>query len=47
MSNNQNKIALITGASRGLGKDSALKLARKGFDIILTIKPKKNLRTRW
>lgn len=41
MSNNQNKIALVTGASRGLGKDSALKLARKGFDIILTYQTKK------
>lgn len=41
MSNNQNKIALVTGASRGLGKDSALQLARKGFDIILTYQTKK------
>ncbi|KQT20845.1 short-chain dehydrogenase [Chryseobacterium sp. Leaf404] len=36
-----NKIALITGASRGLGKDSALQLAKKGFDIILTYQTKK------
>lgn len=36
------KIALVTGASRGLGKDSALQLARKGFDIILTYQTKKN-----
>lgn len=35
------KIALITGASRGLGKDSALQLAKKGFDIILTYQTKK------
>jgi len=41
MSNNQNKIALVTGASRGLGKDSALQLAKKGFDIILTYQTKK------
>ena len=41
MSNNQNKIALITGASRGLGKDSALQLAKKGFDIIITYQTKK------
>ena len=41
MSNNQNKIALVTGASRGLGKDSALQLAKKGFDIILTYQSKK------
>lgn len=31
-----NKIALITGGSRGLGKNAAIALARKGTDIILT-----------
>ena len=35
------KIALVTGASRGLGKDSALQLAKKGFDIIITYQTKK------
>lgn len=30
------KIALITGGSRGLGQNAALKLAEKGIDIILT-----------
>jgi NAD(P)-dependent dehydrogenase (short-subunit alcohol dehydrogenase family) len=30
------KIALLTGGSRGLGKDMALKLAQQGIDIILT-----------
>ena len=28
------KIALVTGGSRGLGKDSAIQLAKKGFHII-------------
>ncbi|MDK6994266.1 SDR family NAD(P)-dependent oxidoreductase, partial [Escherichia coli] len=30
------RIALVTGGSRGLGKNAALKLAAKGTDIILT-----------
>lgn len=30
------KIALVTGGSRGLGKDMALRLAEQGKDIILT-----------
>lgn len=30
------KIAIVTGGSRGLGKNAALHLARKGVDIILT-----------
>jgi len=30
------KIALVTGGSRGLGKDMALYLAKKGIDVILT-----------
>lgn len=31
-----NKIALITGGSRGLGKDMALRIAEKGVDVIIT-----------
>jgi NAD(P)-dependent dehydrogenase (short-subunit alcohol dehydrogenase family) len=30
------KIALVTGGSRGLGKDMALSLGKKGIDVILT-----------
>jgi NAD(P)-dependent dehydrogenase (short-subunit alcohol dehydrogenase family) len=33
---NTNKIALVTGGSRGLGKDMALRLAEKGINVILT-----------
>ncbi|OCA70392.1 short-chain dehydrogenase [Chryseobacterium contaminans] len=30
------KIALVTGGNRGLGKNSALKIAQKGLDVIIT-----------
>ena len=33
---NSPKIVLITGGSRGLGRDAALKLAQHGRDVILT-----------
>ena len=36
-----NKIALVTGASRGLGKEMALSLAKKGIDVIITYNSKK------
>ena len=32
----KNKIALITGGSRGLGKNMAIATAKKGLDIVLT-----------
>jgi len=34
------KIALVTGGSRGLGRNIALALARKGLDVILTYNSK-------
>ncbi|MEO6166995.1 MAG: SDR family oxidoreductase [Chitinophagales bacterium] len=37
------KIALITGGSRGLGKDMALRLSEKGNSIIITYQSKKEL----
>jgi NAD(P)-dependent dehydrogenase (short-subunit alcohol dehydrogenase family) len=36
----ETKIALVTGGSRGLGKDMALSLARSGLDVILTYRSK-------
>ena len=36
-----NKIALVTGANRGLGKDMALKLAQSGSDVIVVYRNNK------
>ena len=36
MSTDLNKIALVTGGSRGLGKDMAIQLAAKGFNVAIT-----------
>jgi NAD(P)-dependent dehydrogenase (short-subunit alcohol dehydrogenase family) len=38
----KNKIALITGGSRGLGQNAALHLARKDIDVIVTYHSNKN-----
>ncbi len=35
------KIAIVTGASRGLGRNTTLKLAAKGVDVIVTYHSKK------
>jgi len=37
----QNKIALVTGGSRGLGKNAALKIAANGLGVIITYQSKK------
>lgn len=38
---NNTKIALVTGASRGLGKNTALALAKQGVDVIVTYRSSK------
>jgi len=38
----KNKIALVTGGSRGLGKDMAINLAGKGIDVIITYNSRKD-----
>jgi NAD(P)-dependent dehydrogenase (short-subunit alcohol dehydrogenase family) len=37
---NKSKIALVTGGSRGLGKDMALRLSEKGIDVVITYNSK-------
>jgi NAD(P)-dependent dehydrogenase (short-subunit alcohol dehydrogenase family) len=34
--NTKNKVALVTGGSRGLGKNMAIAIAKKGIDVVLT-----------
>lgn len=38
----EQKIALVTGGSRGLGRDMALRLADKGINVLLTYNSKEN-----
>ncbi|WP_078410625.1 SDR family NAD(P)-dependent oxidoreductase [Priestia abyssalis] len=38
-----NKIALVTGGSRGLGKSSALALSQKGYGVIITYRTQKEM----
>jgi len=38
----QSKIALVTGGSRGLGKNMALAIAKKGLDVIITYNSQKD-----
>lgn len=40
--NTKNKIALVTGGSRGLGKNMSIALAKKGIDVILTYNSNQN-----
>lgn len=42
MANSNNKIALVTGGSRGLGRDMAINIAKKGIDVVLTYNSNKD-----
>ena len=39
----QEKIALVTGASRGIGHATALALAKEGADVIITARTQEDL----
>lgn len=39
---NENKVALITGGTRGIGKEIAIELAENGFDIALNYRSEKD-----
>lgn len=41
MTANNSKIALVTGSSRGLGENTALALAKKGVDVVVTYHSKR------
>ena len=41
MSDTQTKIAIITGGSRGLGRNTALAVAARGIDVIFTYRTNK------
>ena len=39
----ENKIAIVTGASTGLGQSISIKLAQKGYEIVLASRNKQKL----
>ena len=42
MTQSKSRIAFITGGSRGLGRDMAINIAKKGLDVIITYNSKKD-----
>ena len=45
MTSNSTKVAVVTGGSRGLGKDMAIQLAKKNFNVIITYNTNKGAAT--
>ena len=45
MKKNKQKVAIITGASRGIGKAIAFKLDKEGFAVVLVSRNQKNLKS--
>lgn len=45
MATTKNKVALVTGGSRGLGSNMAISIARKGIDVVITYNSNKEKAT--
>ena len=44
----QDKVVIVTGASRGIGREIALEMARRGANVVVaarTVEPRRTART--